>query len=67
MNGKGDKPRPLSVDQKTFDSNWDKIFNKNVSIPANMWEHNCKYNGPHCCWKGKSCNWCGMKEDGSFD
>ena len=45
MNGKGDKPRPLSVDQKTFDSNWDKIFNKNVSIPANMWEHNCKYNG----------------------
>jgi hypothetical protein len=27
--GKGDKPRPLSVDQKTFDDNWDKIFKKN--------------------------------------
>ncbi len=27
--GKGDKPRPLSVDRKTFDDNWDKIFKKN--------------------------------------
>jgi hypothetical protein len=27
--GKGDKPRPLSVDRKTFDSNWDRIFKKN--------------------------------------
>ena len=26
--GKGDKPRPLSVDTKTFDSNWDRIFGK---------------------------------------
>ncbi len=26
--GKGSKPRPFSVDQKTFDSNWDAIFNK---------------------------------------
>ena len=28
MSGKGSKPRPYSVDQKTFDSNWDSIFNK---------------------------------------
>lgn len=28
MSGKGDKPRPYSVDQKTFDSNWDMIFGK---------------------------------------
>jgi hypothetical protein len=28
MAGKGSRPRPYSVDQKTFDSNWDKIFNK---------------------------------------
>ncbi len=27
--GKGSRPRPFSVDQKTFDSNWDKIFSKN--------------------------------------
>jgi hypothetical protein len=26
-NGKGDTPRPLSVDQQTFSSNWDRIFN----------------------------------------
>jgi hypothetical protein len=24
--GKGSSPRPLSVDKKTFDNNWDKIF-----------------------------------------
>lgn len=24
--GKGDKPRPLSVDRKTFENNWDAIF-----------------------------------------
>ena len=28
MSGKGSKPRPYSVDQKTFDSNWDSIFNR---------------------------------------
>jgi len=28
MSGKGSRPRPFSVDQKTFDSNWDKIFKK---------------------------------------
>ena len=26
--GKGSKPRPLSVDQNTFDNNWDRIFKK---------------------------------------
>jgi len=26
--GKGSAPRPFSVDKKTFDSNWDKIFKK---------------------------------------
>lgn len=28
MAGKGSKPRPYSVDVKTFDSNWDTIFGK---------------------------------------
>lgn len=27
--GKGSNPRPFSVDQKTFNDNWDKIFKKN--------------------------------------
>ena len=26
--GKGDTPRPFSVDQKTFENNWDAIFGK---------------------------------------
>ena len=26
--GKGSRPRPYSVDQKTFDNNWDSIFGK---------------------------------------
>lgn len=26
--GKGSAPRPLSVDQETFESNWDRIFSK---------------------------------------
>jgi hypothetical protein len=26
--GKGSRPRPYSVDQKTFDNNWDAIFGK---------------------------------------
>ena len=26
--GKGCKPRPFSVDQKTFDANWNAIFGK---------------------------------------
>ena len=28
MSGKGDTPRPFSVDQETFASNWDLIFKK---------------------------------------
>jgi hypothetical protein len=28
MSGKGSSPRPFSVDQKTFDTNWDNIFKK---------------------------------------
>lgn len=27
MAGKGSKPRPISVNRDTFDSNWDRIFN----------------------------------------
>lgn len=28
MSGKGSRPRPYSVDRKTFEENWDKIFGK---------------------------------------
>lgn len=30
--GKGSRSRPFSVDQKTFDSNWDTIFKKEQSV-----------------------------------
>ena len=28
MSGKGSRPRPMSVNRKTFDQNWDAIFGK---------------------------------------
>lgn len=28
MAGKGSKPRPIEVDRKTYDDNWDRIFKK---------------------------------------
>lgn len=31
MSGKGSRQRPLSVDRKTFDANWDRIFKKKPS------------------------------------
>jgi len=37
QNGKGDTPRPLSVDHKTFADNWDRVF----SQP----EETCAYSG----------------------
>lgn len=31
MSGKGSKPRPYSVNRKTFDKNWDNIFKRNTN------------------------------------
>jgi len=36
MSGKGSKLRPCSVDQSTFKSNWDKIFDKKDSFVMDM-------------------------------
>jgi CDGSH-type Zn-finger protein len=30
--GKGSSPRPFSVDKATFDSNWDRVFNKTKPV-----------------------------------
>jgi hypothetical protein len=30
MSGKGDRPRPYSVDQKTFESNWENMSLTNL-------------------------------------
>lgn len=34
--GKGSRPRPYSVDQKTFDSNWDAIFKKGNNMTPSV-------------------------------
>lgn len=36
-NGKGDTPRPLSVDIKTYKNNWERIFNSK--------DDTCEYSG----------------------
>jgi hypothetical protein len=33
MSGKGSKRRPLKIDRKQFESNWDKIFQKKNEKP----------------------------------
>lgn len=33
MAGKGDTPRPKSVDEETFASEWDRIFNQKQPEP----------------------------------
>lgn len=32
MSGKGDKPRPYSVDQETFASNWEATFGAKTKV-----------------------------------
>lgn len=34
FNGKGSQQRPRSVDRKKFESNWDRIFNKDTTDSA---------------------------------
>lgn len=34
MNGKGSKPRPLSVSYDRYAQNWENIFSKKVTIPV---------------------------------
>lgn len=29
-NGKGDTPRPISVDQETFERNWERVFGQKI-------------------------------------
>ena len=43
MNGKGSKPRPLSVSKIAFDDNWDKVFGmKKLKPLSNFWSDNGK-------------------------
>ena len=44
MSGKGSRPRPFSVDQKTFDSNWDTIFGKKIEQSPEYEDKITRYN-----------------------
>ena len=71
MNGKGDAPRPFSVDRKTFESNWDDIFSKPKKTEMlrevnydNMWQHSCTVEmGVMWIGKNETCNYCGAWEE----
>ena len=43
MNGKGSKPRPLSVDYNRYSQNWDNIFSKKITIPVKTLEDGEQY------------------------
>ena len=60
---KGSKRRPIDpkIERKVFEDNWNRIFS------TKMWEHKCKHNGSMRVAIGESCNWCGLKEDGTND
>ena len=36
--GKGSRPRPFGVDQKTFNDNWDQIFKKKKASDAEKFD-----------------------------
>lgn len=63
----GDALRTKAPSQKYADG-WDRIFGKkDIDTPPDMWYHKCKHNGDTSTAKGQSCNWCGVKEDGTYD
>ena len=79
MNGKGDKRRPMTVQQDLFEENWDRAFSKKqeqLELPLdnmlrevnydNMWQHSCTVEmGVMWIGKDETCNYCGSwEEDG---
>ncbi len=63
--GKGSRPRPFSVDQKTFDSNWDNIFKKDKEMQVRVKE-NADEIGKCGCGRsptGKCIGWHGLTEE----
>ena len=64
MSGKGSRPRPFSVDQKTFDSNWDAIFKKDNNVQVHV-EENDEIGKCGCGRSptGKCIGWHGLSEE----
>ena len=42
MSGKGSKSRPIEVDRKTFNDNWDRIFEKDKKKDVRVQVQNSK-------------------------
>ncbi len=65
MSGKGSRPRPFSVDQKTFDNNWDMIFKKERNMQVRT--DQIKQGGSSCgCGRsptGNCIGWHGLTEE----
>ena len=65
--GKGSKPRPLSVDTKTFDSNWDLAFGKKKEADMQIRvKENAEDFGKCGCGRsptGKCIGWHGLNEE----
>ena len=57
--GKGSKPRPLSVDSKTFDDNWSAIFGKKIGGDFDC--HRCFAENNSMPDKMILCSQCGNK------
>ena len=70
MNGKGDKRRPMTVQQELFASNWDNTFGQNQPQQLRevnydgMWQHSCTVEmGVMWIGKNETCNYCGAWEE----
>ena len=45
MVGKGSKSRPIKVDRKTYEDNWDRIFNKDKKKDVRLQVQDSKDSG----------------------
>ncbi len=63
--GKGSRPRPFSVDQKTFDNNWDNIFKKEKTMQVRVPEEGKKIGTCGCGRSptGDCIGWHGLNEE----
>ena len=63
--GKGSRARPFSVNQQTFDNNWDTIFKKNKDMQVRVQENESDIGRCGCGRSptGKCIGWHGLSED----
>jgi hypothetical protein len=63
--GKGSRARPFSVDQKTFDNNWDNIFKKDKTVQVRVQENESEVGKCGCGRSptGKCIGWHGLNEE----